>query len=283
MCIADLVTDRVSACQDVANRGIMFADSRTRSKIMIRLPILRYHHVVESLGLPVKDMGVSPNKFEQQMSFLSQKGYRCLNLSDVIANLQEGNPQPERSFVLTFDDGYFDIYENAFPVLKKFGFNATVFVVAEPVEDSIKGYLSWQQMRELTQNQFTFGSHTLTHPRLPSLDTKTIGRELDESKKVIEDRLGEPVDLLAYPYGESNERIRDMAHEIGYHAACGMTWGQWGLFNLWRAPVYEHDNSLTFHWKANGGYSSYNLLIKGTYIGNKMRVFKRNIKRGVTH
>ena len=128
---------------------------------MIRLPILRYHHVVESLGLPVKDMGVSPNKFEQQMSFLSQKGYRCLNLSDAIANLQEGNPQPERSFVLTFDDGYFDIYENAFPVLKKFGFNATVFVVAEPVEDGIKGYLSWQQMRELTQSQFTFGSHTL--------------------------------------------------------------------------------------------------------------------------
>ena len=245
---------------------------------MIRLPILRYHHVSEPLGLSVKGMQVSPNEFEQQMSFLFQKGYRCLSLPDVIVNFQEGKPQPERSFVLTFDDGYFDIYKNAFPVLKKFGFSATVFVVVKPVEDGVPGYLSWQQMRELTQNQFTFGSHTLTHPRLPSLDTKTIGRELDESKKVIEDRLGGPVDLLAYPYGESNEDIQDMAYKTGYHAACGVTLGYWGPFNLWRVPINEHENSLTFYWKASGRYHAYTSLIVETYIGSKLRAFKRHIR-----
>jgi peptidoglycan/xylan/chitin deacetylase (PgdA/CDA1 family) len=237
-----------------------------------------YHHISESLVLSVKNMQVSPNEFERQMRFLFQKGFRCLSLSEVITNWQQGKPQLERSFVLTFDDGYIDTYENASPILRKFGFTATIFVVAKPVEEGNKGYLSWQEMRELAQNHFTFGSHTLTHPRLPSLDNKTIERELDESKKIIEDHLGQPVDMLAYPYGKSNERIQDMACKAGYHAACGVTLGHWGPLNLWRVPVKEHESELTFHWKAYGRYYTYTWLIVETYIGRKMRAHKRYIR-----
>ena len=88
---------------------------------MISLPIFMYHHISESLGLSVKNMDVSPDEFEQQMRFLFQKGFRCLSLSEVINNWQQGKPQPERSFVLTFNDGYIDFYENASPILKKLG------------------------------------------------------------------------------------------------------------------------------------------------------------------
>jgi peptidoglycan/xylan/chitin deacetylase (PgdA/CDA1 family) len=237
-----------------------------------------YHHVSDSLSPSLKKMHVSLNKFEQQMRFLSQKGFRCLSLSDAITNWQQDKPQPERSFVLTFDEGYIDTYENASPILRKFGFTATIFVVVKPVEDGNKGYLSWQEMRELAQNHFTFGSHTLTHPRLTKLDNMTIMQELYESKKIIEDRLGLPVDLLAYPYGDSNERIQIMACEVGYRAACGVTTGNWTPLNLWRVPIVECESEPTFYWKANGGYYAYNWLKEKTpigRIGRKMRASKQ--------
>jgi peptidoglycan/xylan/chitin deacetylase (PgdA/CDA1 family) len=245
---------------------------------MIRLPIFRYHHVSELIGSSVKGMQVFPDEFEQQMRFLSQKGFRCLGLSEVVDNWQQGKPQPDHSFVLTFDDGYIDNFENVSPILKKFGFTATIFVVVKPVEDGNKDYLSWQEMRELAQNPFTFGSHTLTHPRLSSQDHRTIERELDESKKIIEDRLGQPVDMLAYPYGDSNERIQEIACRIGYRAACGMTWGHITAFNLWRVPIYEHESKPNFYWKVYGGYYTYTWMKEETYIGRKMRAFKRYIR-----
>jgi peptidoglycan/xylan/chitin deacetylase (PgdA/CDA1 family) len=236
---------------------------------MIIPPIFMYHHVSESSHHSSKILQVSIRKFEKQMHFLFQKGFHCLSLSEVISNWQQRKHQPERSFVLTFDDGYIDNHMNASPILKKYGFSATIFVVVKPVEDGNKSYLSWQEMRELAQNNFTFGSHTMTHPRLPDLDDKTIKRELDESKNIIEDRLGLPVNLLAYPYGESNERIQDMACEAGYHAAFGVTNGYLRLFNLWRVPVKEHESKLTFYLKAYGMYSVRTWL-KTTYKGRKM-------------
>jgi peptidoglycan/xylan/chitin deacetylase (PgdA/CDA1 family) len=250
-----------------------------RINTMIRLPIFIYHHVSESLGPSIKNKyQVSSDLFERQMHFLFQNSFRCLNLSEVITNLQQGKPQPERSFVLTFDDGYIDFYENASSILNKFGFTATIFVVVKPVEEGYKRYLSWQQMKELAQNHFTFGSHTLTHPRLTKLDNMTIKQELYESKMIIEDRLGLPVDLLAYPYGDSNERIQIMACEVGYQAACGVTVGNWTPLNLWRVPIVECESELTFYWKAKGGYYVYNWLKEKTpigRIGRKIRVLIR--------
>jgi peptidoglycan/xylan/chitin deacetylase (PgdA/CDA1 family) len=245
---------------------------------MSKLPILMYHHVSESFqGISAGNMLISPGTFEKQMFFLHQKGYRCLSLLEVVHNWLERKPQPKHSFVLTFDDGWADNYENALPILKKFGFSSTVFVVVKQVEDGNKHYLSWQEMRELAENDFTFGSHTLTHPMLSKLDSVTIRHELQESKRIIEDRLGLPVHLLAYPWGDANEHIQDVACVAGYLAACGVGVGPSGLFNLWRVPVNEHDNELTFHWKALGGYYAYTWLREMTYLGRKMREFRRRI------
>ena len=245
---------------------------------MIKLPIFVYHHVSESLHHSSKNMQVSPDEFEQQMYFLSQKGFRCLSLSEVITNWQKGKPQPERSFVLTFDDGYIDYYDNALPILEKFGFTATIFVVVKPIEEGNKRFLSWQEIRELAQKHFTFGSHTLTYPRLRSLDNRTIKLELNELKNILEERLGKLVELLAYPYGELNERIQDMACKSGYLAACGVTVGNLSQFNLWRVPVKEHESEPTFFWKAYGWYYPYTWLLTQTSLGRKMREIKQYIR-----
>jgi peptidoglycan/xylan/chitin deacetylase (PgdA/CDA1 family) len=247
-------------------------------KPMIRLPIFMYHHVSESLGLSEKGLEVFPNEFEQQMRFLFQKGFRCLSLSEVITNWQQGKTQPKRSFVLTFDDGYFDFYENALPILKDFGFTATIFVVVDRIENGNKEYLSWQNIKELTDENFIIGSHTLTHPRLCSLQIETITHELFRSKEIIEDKLGKPVSLLAYPYGESNESVQDIASKSGYQAAFGINIRDLSQFNLWRVPVKKHESKRSFSWKAHGGYYFYTCLLTQTHMGRKMRVVKRYMR-----
>ena len=95
------------------------------------------------------------------MRFLYVKGFRCLGLSEVVTNISDSKPQPKHSFVLTFDDGYFDTYENASPILREFGFSATIFVVAKWAEEGDQRHLSWRNLKDLAQNNFTFGSHTL--------------------------------------------------------------------------------------------------------------------------
>ncbi len=246
---------------------------------MIWAPVFMYHRVSDLPSPSSQNMQVSPDKFEQQMYFLFQKGFRCLSLSEAIINWQQGNPQPERSFVITFDDGYIDNYMYAYPVLKKYGFTATIFVVAQAVEDGNTRYLSWEHMRELAQNNINFGSHSMNHPRLLSLDDKTIKYELDESKKIIEDQLRHPVVLLAYPYGESNERIQEMAAEVGYEAACGANRGQLLTYNLWRVPISENENKLSLYWKANGSYYIYTWLIEATHLDRKMKTLKHYVRR----
>lgn len=247
---------------------------------MIKLPVFMYHHVCESLPrVASKDMLISPDHFERQMFLLFQNGFRCQNLSEVVTNWQQGKPQPEKSFVITFDDGYIDNYENASTILIKFGFTATIFVVVKPIEEGNKRYLSWEKIRELARNNFSFGSHTLTHPSLCSLDNITIMRELHDSKRTIEDRLGQPVELLAYPYGDSNELIQGKACEAGYRAACGVTRGHLTPFNLWRVPICSDESELSFIWKANGNYYIYNWLRETTYVGRKMRGLKKYFNR----
>jgi peptidoglycan/xylan/chitin deacetylase (PgdA/CDA1 family) len=245
---------------------------------MIRQPVFIYHHVSESPNISKINNVISPDHFRRQMLFLYQKGFRCLSLPEAVTYFQEGKPQPKRSFVLTFDDGYFDNYEIAAPILKEFGFCATIFVIVKPVEEGNKGYISWRNIRDLAQNNFTFGSHTLTHKRLSSLDKMTIEHEFYDSKMIIEDRLGLLVDLVAYPYGDSDDRVRKLAIQCGYRAACGLNEGHWTPFNIWRVAIKDDESELSYSWKAFGGFSTYNWLKEESNTVRKMRELKRRIQ-----
>jgi peptidoglycan/xylan/chitin deacetylase (PgdA/CDA1 family) len=208
------------------------------------------------------------------MSFLKKMGFNCLSLNEVITNHLLNKPQPEKSFVLTFDDGYVDIYEHALPILEKYGFVATIFVIAEFVKENGKNYLSWQKLRELAKNGFTVGSHALTHLSLSKLDSTAITHELQESKKLIEDQLGQTADLLAYPYGHSNDSIRRIARECGYRAAFGTSLGKYSLFNLWRISVKENENKIFFYLKMRGLYNLFLWIREQTLFGKLTRKWK---------
>lgn len=254
------------------------------------IPIFMYHQVGpipeqhDPLGL-----ATPPQQFERQMAYLYQKGYQCLSLGEAVYRLRTGQNQPEKSFVITFDDGYEDLYSTVWPILDKFGFTATIFLVAERVggESDWEGQngvsagplLSWGQIQELAARGFTFGSHTLTHPRLTSLEEKEAIRQLRHSKLILEDHLEVAVELFSYPYSDRSPHIQELVARSGYRAACGGDRGEWGLFNLWRAQCGRSENLLSFALKAKGWHEHFirlhEALPRDSYLFRAGRFFKK--------
>jgi peptidoglycan/xylan/chitin deacetylase (PgdA/CDA1 family) len=223
-----------------------------------------YHQIAEVPDV-YDPMGVAMplSQFEQQMNYLSQANYRCMSLKEAVQKWEKGL-QPTgsfkpRSFVITFDDGYRDLYTTVWPVLERLGFTATIFLVAGRIGrpsdwDGQNGpraaqLMSWSEIREMARSGFSFGNHTLTHPQLPCLNDKQAKREILQSKALIEQNLGTTIDLFSYPYTASDDRIRQMVAESGHIVGCGGDRGVWGLYNLWRSECSRYDSMHSFAWK----------------------------------
>ena len=127
-------------------------------------------------------------------------------------------PLIERPIIITFDDGHASNYTHAFPLLREYGFVATFFVTVKNI-GSPHG-MTWPQLREMADSGMSIQSHTMSHPFLSDLDAKQIRWELAESKSVLEDKLGRPVDYLALPGGRYSSTTRKIAEEVGYQAVC---------------------------------------------------------------
>lgn len=246
------------------------------------ISVLMYHQIAQ---IPAQHdllgLTLPPQLFEQQMAYLHRAGYRSLGLDEAIRYWQKGRREPRKSFVLTFDDGYRDVYTNVWPILDRFGFTATIFLVVGRVgcqsdwDEHAAPLLSWAEVRELAHSGFTFGSHTLTHPQLPRLDDKQVAREIRQSKAIMEDQLGVEVNLFSYPYTNSDLRIQRMVTESGYIAACGGDRGAWGLFNLWRAECVSKESRLSFALKADGWYHRLIWLREQSLLGRLLvRVYR---------
>jgi peptidoglycan/xylan/chitin deacetylase (PgdA/CDA1 family) len=198
---------------------------------MTIIPILMYHGVDERLSPERRSLvSILPEEFERQMAWLHTGGYQSASLIRLARCLAEGEPLPERSFVLTFDDGFEGLYHHALPILQRYGFSATVFLVAghvgglndwkgQPAVIPSLPLLSWSQIEEMSKLGIEFGSHTLTHPRLDQLGVQDWERELVGSKAVLEDRLGCPVESFAYPYGRFTPLVQRRVGQL-YEAAC---------------------------------------------------------------
>jgi peptidoglycan/xylan/chitin deacetylase (PgdA/CDA1 family) len=226
--------------------------------------------------------------FERHMDYLHRNGYQCLGLGEAVSIITENRPQPKRSFVLTFDDGFRDLYTTVWPILDRYGFTATIFFVAgcagQPSNwEGQSGpmaapLMTWAEARDMVEAGFTFASHTVSHPRLPTLDRAAARREIQESKHMLEDQLGAAVDFFSYPYSAHDDAIRQMVAESGYTAACGGDRGTWGVFNLWRAQCGSHDNNLSFALKARGTYYHFFRLRQQPLLRKTVRYPVRMVK-----
>ncbi|MEP9410710.1 MAG: glycosyltransferase [Candidatus Brocadia sp.] len=199
-----------------------------KTEVTERLPILMYHRIAPT-GLPeTARYRVTPELFEEQLRFLRDTGYYSAGLEDWRAAMEKKRPLPGRAVMITFDDGYADFLTYAWPLLKRYGFSATVFLVADCIGgtnswDSAYGeeipLLGWKDILKLRNEGVYFGSHSVSHPFLTSLSPEKIVREGARSRAILEDKLGVTVDAFAYPYGDVDPVVQ---HLIG---ACGYIFG----------------------------------------------------------
>jgi peptidoglycan/xylan/chitin deacetylase (PgdA/CDA1 family) len=213
------------------------------------VPILTWHAIGPAGALSGDDdegWTVDAAAFSAQLDALQGAGYRTVPLTDAIDAQEKGISLPGKPVVLTFDDGTEDHYSRALPILKAHGMTGLFFVVsgnvrAEESERLVKSgrrQLLWREARQLVQDGMEIGSHSLTHARLPELDDRAAKLELEQSKAALEEHLGVPVKVFAFPYNSLRRRHRAMAKEAGYLAAvAGVVHGGRGRYALKRVPV----------------------------------------------
>lgn len=190
----------------------------------LRIPILMYHEI----GLPSaanSRLAVSSSAFAAQLAYLYDIGFKTVT-AGTLAAILAGNVEdlPDRTVVLTFDDGYESFHSRAMPLLDQYGFTATVFVTTgwvegggtRPVRKGPGRMLSWGQITEATLAGIEVGAHSCQHPQLDQLSAGLLHEELYSSKERLEDKLGQQVPGLAYPFGYSNARVRQVARDAGY-------------------------------------------------------------------
>ena len=188
------------------------------------VPVLTYHKLSRN-GTP-DAMTVREADFEAQMRYLRENGYRVIPLDDLFEFLQFRRQIPARSVVITFDDGWRSVYDIALPILKKYGYPATLFAYTDLIVGS-RETLSWEQVRELSRNGFDIECHSKTHRYLGRKEPKesfrgyfeAIRKEIVESSKIIRSHTGRGVKYLAYPYGDTNALAVAVARQEGYRLA----------------------------------------------------------------
>jgi len=187
-----------------------------------RVPVLMYHY----LSVPPPDadkyrldLSVTPANFDAQMEYLAVEGYTPITVALLAEHLLYGAPLPPKPIVLTFDDGYIDNYQYAFPILKKYKFVATFNVITDFIDGKRPGYMNWNQLEEMAIEGMEIGSHTLSHPDLYRKPRAVQVKELAESKATIEARIGTPVTTFCFPAGKYDATTLSVLRDVGYTAA----------------------------------------------------------------
>ncbi|MCP4270111.1 MAG: polysaccharide deacetylase family protein [Candidatus Brocadiaceae bacterium] len=232
-----------------------------------KVPILMYHMVAETYDTNESKYCCSPSKFKNQMVFLKRTGYKVVGLNELVDTIKNGGQLHRKSVVITLDDGYMDNWENAFPILHEFGFPATIFVISQLVGHTNEwmqkdGYKKiklsgWSELKKMVAKGITIGAHTRTHPLLTEIDIESATEEIQGVKKELEDELGLPINLFAYPYGKMNETVRQIVKGAGYEAACstvsGFNCNDQDLYTLKRLDIYGTDSLFQFALKLKFG------------------------------
>lgn len=199
-------------------------------------PILVYHSIGPQPTLPESKMQahyrITPEMFERQMQYLQDHNYKPITFSALTDYLSKGIPIPENAIVLTFDDGWKNQYTYAVPILEKHGFTATFFIMTKVIGG---GYMTWDEIKDVHTRGFEIASHTETHAKLTEIDDEKLFKEIEGSKRTLEEKLGTVITTLAYPYYQQDERIREMVKNAGYVGARA----GWGDFVNDTARVYR--------------------------------------------
>ncbi len=246
------------------------------------LPILMYHSVsdeAEEGVQPYYRLATSPRRFADQMQWLGETGHVGVSLEEALA-LRGREQEGRLPVAITFDDGFRDFHTGAWPVLKRHGFTATMYLPTAFIDAPRKSFrgkecLTWDEVRELRAQGVRFGSHTVNHPKLHELPWETIETELAVSKQSIERELNEEITGFAYPYAFPQEdrgftgTLAGLLRKLGYRncatTVIGTDAGE-NPFCLKRLPANSCDDQSLFVAKLQGAYD---------WLGSAQRTVRR--------
>ncbi len=215
------------------------------------IPVLNYHQINDR---DENALTIAPEQFAAQMDWLKEKGYHTLTQAEFLDAMENGKSLPEKSILITFDDGYLDNYKHAYGILKERDMKATIFIISDFV-GLYPNYLKWNQILEMQENGIEFGSHTLNHtPLTQCASMGEVNNQLTQSKAALEWRLGREMKLLAYPCGFQTQEIQDATKAAGYHAAFTVSLGYDhvgdNMYELHRVPIFGANDHTLLRFKA---------------------------------
>ncbi len=241
-----------------------------------KIKVLLYHRVVpDAHEEPTGEFCIRVSRFRQQMHLLDRMGFTAITFEDYLLYLRGELDLPRHPIIITFDDGYEETFTQALPVLQEFGMRAVVFVIADPnVEQNTwdKGkpffgvrLLNTRQILEMRAAGIEIGSHTLSHPHLPSLGREECWEQISRSRMLLEITLNAPVKVFSYPYGELSADLKLLVAKAGYSVACAAWTGpaMFGqdLYEVRRLFVNGKMNPLGFSIRILSPYHKYRWVV----------------------
>lgn len=210
-------SDRNDGIVEISDDNSDIENSKSDNVIMVNdnrgVPVICYHSVTDN-SLKQNPIVISKDKIREQLQTIKDNGYITLSMKELNDYLFKNKPIPEKSVIITFDDGYRDIYINAFPILKELNMKATIFVISSYINSEL--YLTGDQIKEMNSYGIDVESHTVSHKNLSSMSYADQLKELKESKEKIESITHKPVFSVAYPEGKYNNNTEKAVIEAGY-------------------------------------------------------------------
>jgi len=227
--------------------------------------ILLYHSIN---GLAAKDtvnFCVAPKEFEKQMQFISESGFKVVSLTEAVNKIERKETFSGKELVITFDDGYTDVKKYAAPILNKYNFPFTLFVISDKAKKNTNltyldewAYLKDPDLKEMVGYNVSIGSHSKSHLKLTLLPTNGIAEQAYISKRELEKIINQTVVFFSYPYGFFNDKVKNILRKSGYKVACSSIIGSntinTDLFELRRTEVCGYDNLFELRKKLLGCY-----------------------------
>ena len=226
------------------------------------LRILMYHRVTDAH--PDDRLCVSTLQFAAQMAWLRQEGYRTVTYAEATRYVAERESLPERSIVLTFDDGYEDNFRFAYPVLQQCRFTGMFFIPTKFLKEAGEGRLaddrpmSLEQLKTLARDGHEIGAHSVSHKMLTCLAPEELQCEVRDCKVALEQGVGHSIDYFCYPAGDHNDAVKAAVRAAGYHGACTVKPGAnhpgMDVFALRRTEIGGFDSLWDFQKKLAGAF-----------------------------
>ena len=197
------------------------------------IPILMYHSISSYAHPRFRPCIVSPETFEEHLSYLDQCHYTSVTVTQFVqAIARGGDGLPPRPVILTFDDGYADFYTSALPALRRHSFTATLYIATafvgntsrwlQHMGEGMHPMLTWVQLAEINASGIECGAHSHTHRPLDMLPPSVVRDEIVHSKELLEEHLGQQVSSFAYPFGYYSVPVRRIVQAVGYVSACAI-------------------------------------------------------------